>query len=683
MYGYDSLEEMNNIPVNKRYTPGSYAEGMIRCRSRQRGEYVPKHYEISIVRKNGETRHLEVFRKEVLWNNKAMTQVLYIDITENKLLRENLEKERQDLKLIIDSSPIIFFYKDKEGRFVLVNRSFAEALKTPAEEFVGKTVFDFYSAGIAQGMTNDDREVMNSGCPKLNILERYESAGGLRWVQTDKVPVFDKSGLVMGLVGFAVDITTRKKTEEANRVFSQAIATAVDAIAITDMKGTILYANKAMEDTYGYGERELLGKPVLILNANQKSAGEVTSELLEKGRWKGEIEAAKKNGETFPALLSISVIKDNEGNQIAMMGASRDITERRQAEELFKILATKSPVGVYILQKGRFVYTNPQFQEDTGYSGDELSGMESLSLVTPEDRKMVRHKAVQMLKGGRSVAYELRVINKRGEVRWASESVVPTQYRGKPAIIGSYQDITERKQMQEQLIVTDRLASIGELASGIAHEINNPLTGVIGLSDLLLARNELPPDVKEDLQIINREAHRTATVIMNLLTFARNHPQDKEQVDVNDVIKRALELRAYEQKVHNIRTVLHLDPGLPLLVANAFQLMQVFINIIINAEHFMIEANGKGRLKITTELAGEFVRITIADDGPGIAASNLNKIFNPFFTTKEVGKGTGLGLSICHGIVTEHGGRIQAKSGNGKGATFIVELPVSKTSEPT
>lgn len=233
-------------------------------------------------------------------------------------------------------------------------------------------------------------------------------------------------------------------------------------------------------------------------------------------------------------------------------------------------------------------------------------------------------------------------------------------------------------QQQTALVMADRLASLGELVSGVAHELNNPLTSVIGFSDLLLERENIPEDIKEDLKTVNREAQRTASIVRNLLTFARQHPQEKQTADMNKLIQAMLELRAYEQKVNNIQVITNFAPDLPQITANSFQLQQVFFNIIINAEYFMIEAHGKGILTITTERTGDFVRVSFADDGPGIPKANLNRIFDPFFTTKEVGKGTGLGLSICHGIVTEHHGKIYAESEPGKGATFFVALPVSK-----
>lgn len=240
-------------------------------------------------------------------------------------------------------------------------------------------------------------------------------------------------------------------------------------------------------------------------------------------------------------------------------------------------------------------------------------------------------------------------------------------------------DITERKKMEGQLLTNDRLASLGELVSGVAHELNNPLTSVIGFSELLAGRNDLPDDIKMDLEVINKEAQRTASIVKNLLTFARKQPKEKQLTDINSAIKAVLELRAYEQKVNNIEVNIDFTPDLPEIMGNVFNLQQVFLNIIVNAEHAMLGAHGEGVITITTEQDGDNIRVSLADDGPGISKENLGHVFDPFFTTKEVGKGTGLGLSICHGTITEHGGKIVAESEPGNGATFIIEIPVATT----
>jgi len=236
-------------------------------------------------------------------------------------------------------------------------------------------------------------------------------------------------------------------------------------------------------------------------------------------------------------------------------------------------------------------------------------------------------------------------------------------------------DVTEERAKQDRLYLTDRLASIGEMAAGIAHELNNPLTGVIGMSQLLLDE-EMPDGAKEDVKSIFNEAQRAAAVVKHLLIFARKHTAEREAVQVNTVIEDVLSLRAYEHKVNNIRVTTRFDDHLPEIIADPFQIQQVFINIVLNAEQAMMTAHKEGTLTITTERVDGNIRVSFSDDGPGISPENMHKLFSPFFTTKEVGKGTGLGLSISYGIVTNHGGRIYAQSELGKGATFVVELPV-------
>jgi signal transduction histidine kinase len=235
--------------------------------------------------------------------------------------------------------------------------------------------------------------------------------------------------------------------------------------------------------------------------------------------------------------------------------------------------------------------------------------------------------------------------------------------------------------MEKQLLLSDRLASIGQLAYGIVHELNNPLAGVIGYSDVLLRRKDLPEEIMEDLKIVSSEAWRASQIVKGLLTFARKDTARKEPVDIHGAIQAVLRLRRYEQEATHIKVKTDFLPDLPFVMGNPTQMQQVFINIILNAEQAMSEAHGKGMLVITTRRVQDYVRISFMDDGPGINQENMPRLFTPFFTTKVAGKGTGLGLSICQGIITEHGGKIYARNERGKGAAFIIELPVAMVLE--
>jgi len=239
-------------------------------------------------------------------------------------------------------------------------------------------------------------------------------------------------------------------------------------------------------------------------------------------------------------------------------------------------------------------------------------------------------------------------------------------------------DITQEKMLREQLLHAEKLSSLGKLVAGIAHELNNPLMGIMGFSQILMDTpgEKKLDDIKDKLRKIYHESLRTAKIVQNLLTFARAKKTEREYHCINDIIKHTIELREYSLKANNIKVVLELEEGLPRTMVDLFQLQQVFINIINNAEDAMVAANGRGTILIRTRKKRNKVEISFKDDGPGISREIIHKVFDPFFTTKDVGKGTGLGLSITHGIVTEHGGTIDIASAEEGGAVVTVELPI-------
>jgi two-component system, NtrC family, sensor kinase len=241
-------------------------------------------------------------------------------------------------------------------------------------------------------------------------------------------------------------------------------------------------------------------------------------------------------------------------------------------------------------------------------------------------------------------------------------------------------DVSNEKLLQQQLIQSEKLSAIGELISGIAHELNNPLTGVMGYSQLLQLRKDIDDRAKDSLLKINNLALRCQKIVQNLLSFARKQKPERVLCDINEVLGKTIELRNYELQVNNIELISELSRDLPGTIADAHQLQQVFLNVITNAEQAMLEAHGRGKLIIRTRRGGspERIIVEISDDGPGIPETHLTKIFDPFFTTKEVGHGTGLGLSLSYGIIKEHGGNIYARSRIEGGATFEIEIPVIK-----
>lgn len=253
------------------------------------------------------------------------------------------------------------------------------------------------------------------------------------------------------------------------------------------------------------------------------------------------------------------------------------------------------------------------------------------------------------------------------------------------SITGIMRDISERKAaeaMEQQLQHAGRLLTLGELAAGVAHELNNPLAAVQGYAQLLTSRKDLDDSVRADLDTIYGEAQRASRITGNLLSFSRSHEPQKSPTLVNEVVETSVELHAYRMRVNNVDILMELDQGIPAMMADAHQLQQVFANLITNAEQAIAQAHGKGTLRIKTQTVGEMVQITFTDDGPGIPPENMDKIFESFFTTKEVGKGTGLGLSICHKIVQNHGGDLRVESKLEEGTTFSVEIPIAHDFAP-
>ncbi len=254
-------------------------------------------------------------------------------------------------------------------------------------------------------------------------------------------------------------------------------------------------------------------------------------------------------------------------------------------------------------------------------------------------------------------------------------SLTATPLLGADRVVLVLRDVTEERLMQERLLQSEKMATVGQLVSGVAHELNNPLTGVMGFAQLLLMR-DLDDRTRREVETIYGEAERASKIVQNLLTFARRRRAQKEMVNINNLVQRVLELRNYELAVHDIEVATDLDPHLPDTMADPGQVQQVLLNIVINAEQAILAEGSGGHLAVTTRAREGAIRLTFKDDGPGIAPENLRRIFDPFFTTKQAGEGTGLGLTISYGIMEEHGGRIIAESRLGQGATFTVELPV-------
>jgi PAS domain S-box-containing protein len=503
------------------------------------------------------------------------------------------------------------------------------------------------------------------------------------------------------------DITERKQMEEEIRKvqerFSGIYKSSKDAIAFATLGGVLLDVNNSFCKLTGYSKEELLSGR-RYQDITPKEFHEYEAKIIERILTTGspgeyEKEYMRKDGSRVPILLTTFVVKGNDGQPIGVAAIIKDITERKQAEEALReseeryraLVNLGGKVGEAVImvqdtEQGNAIqaFVSNEWPHITGYSGKELLGMSFFDLLHPKHQEVSLKRHKRKMSGAIIPGlFEMSIITKDGTEVPIELTSAYTTYKGQRATVAFIRDITERKQaeerereLQQELYHASRLASIGELAAGVAHEISNPLTGILGFSQRLM-RKSTDEEVSRDLERINSEAQRVAKVVGNLLTFARRREPKKEYLDINDILQRALELRAYALETSNIEVVTSLAPGLPRTMADFHQIQEVFLNIILNAEQAMSEASGGGKLSVKTQRTGDYIRISFADDGPGIPVEHFDKVFDPFFTTRGEKGGTGLGLSLCHGIVTEHAGKIYAKSKPGKGATFFVELPLS------
>jgi two-component system NtrC family sensor kinase len=326
---------------------------------------------------------------------------------------------------------------------------------------------------------------------------------------------------------------------------------------------------------------------------------------------------------------------------------------------------------------GLVSYANRRCCEVAIGSGSDLVGSRIETMVAPSHRGMLRNAFETVLEGKVVNNLELPLVRDRQTIGSFSVNLSPMRspLGEVNSLVAVMTDITDVAMLQAKLMHTEKMAAVGQLVSGVAHEVNNPLTAIMGFADLLIDSPELSTEAKEDLRVIVHEAQRTREIVRNLLSFARQSPPQKQAVDLHQVLRRTVSLRAYDLSNEGVELVQKFDSTLPNVTGDAHQLQQVFLNILNNAFDAVRETGKRGCIAIATSRVRDCVEISFTDTGTGIV--NPERIFDPFYTTKEVGKGTGLGLSICYGIIREHGGEILCFNNQDvAGATFSVRLPL-------
>ncbi len=493
------------------------------------------------------------------------------------------------------------------------------------------------------------------------------------------------------LHGFVHDRSEDADNERQSEArFSELFETLEEGVYLADRDGKLEDVNPSFARMLGYTSRaELLGRPlsdVFLAREEWQSEGHGSahSEIVHRH----EAMLRRRDGSILPALHASTLIRNDAGRIRRRQGTLVDLTEQRQIEsrlqreqEFARRLVESFPDVVIALDRqGRYTFVSPRSNELLGFSPEELTGSLLIERLEPHSRNEVRKFVDSILSGqcpNGSIEFLMRRSDGESRVFRATASPLMDLSGQIAGVIAAARDITDSKHMEQQLIQNERLAAMGQMIAGVAHELNNPLTAVLGVTELL--RDSTADEAaRKQLDIAHKQARRAAQIVQSLLAFSRPPQPRKICLNLGELIQRSLQLHEHSLRANGVVVDFFAAPDIPLVLGDTSQLTQVFLNLIVNAEQAMREIRDHGTLRIRVNRIGERVVAAFEDDGPGISREILPRIFDPFFTTKRPGRGTGLGLSICLAILREHNGEIEARPGEHGGAVFTVSLPVAR-----
>ena len=597
---------------------------------------------------------------------------------ENARLFTRMERANRHWMEIFDAIADFILVHDQSGKVLRVNRSLATMIGVPPAELVGLNIrallamsseVSHYSCPFCRAMAEDTDEFVHSVFDRTFLISTSRVHG--------------PSDEDLQTIHVLKDITDRR---EAERRYRELFDNIQEGLFFSTPDGRFVEVNDAMVRMLGYDSREELLQidiPTQLYFSPQQR--EHHAEMMKEQGSLRNFEATfrRKDGSPIHVLINAFGLHDNSGRLLQIRGLMLDVTGLREYEsELHrerdfsaKILDNTQSLILVADTAGLITYANRRWIE-AGVEQQKLIGRPLLELAA---RAFVRPlaEALQSTLSGQQVDnLELQIVRGGGIAGNFSANLSPMRdEKGSvTCIVVVLTDITDSAVLRDKLVHAEKMAAVGQLVSGVAHEVNNPLTAILGFADLLMENPDLTEGARKDLRVILQEAQRTKQIVQNLLSFARQMPPQRTQVQLNSILRRTIQLRSYDFTSHGVEVIENLDENLPEVLADAHQLQQVFLNILNNAYDAVHEVGRPARIEIMSTKADDMVEVSFRDNGNGI--SHPDKIFDPFFTTKEVGKGTGLGLSICYGIVKEHGGEILCHNNLAPpGATFVVRLP--------
>jgi PAS domain S-box-containing protein len=591
-----------------------------------------------------------------------------------------LERSKRQWVEDIDAISDYIVVHDRAWRIVRTNRSLASHLGVPPAALVGEAMSSLRQ--IAEAGTDlpcpfcrdtqQSREEYVVTSPERIFLVSTSRAPGLSDDDTRTIHVLK-------------DMTDRREAERRYRELFDSIQ---EGLFFATPDGRFLDVNDAMVRMLGYTSREELLRadvgPHLYLVPSARER--FLRALSERGVLRNYEETLRRrDGTLLHTLQNITAVRDATGKIAQIRGLMLDVTEQKMAQSQLqrerdfnqKILNTTQSMILVLDTAGLISYANRRCFE-SGYREDELIGHRLVDWVEPSHRESFEAALETTAQGHQVENLEPRVRRSDGSMGHFSISLSPM--RDDQNVVNSVvvvmTDITDATLLQAKLAHSEKMASIGRLVSGVAHEVNNPLAAILGFTDLLLENPAIPDNAREDLQIILHETQRTKDIVQDLLSFARQRPVQRELVLVNAVLRQTIKLRSYDFASHGVEVTEDFDESLAPALGDAQQLQQVFLNILNNAYDAVQDAGQRGSISIRTKRRGDLIEVAVTDNGTGV--SDPERIFDPFFTTKQAAKGTGLGLSICYGIVRAHGGEIFCSNNeDAPGCTFWVRIPVA------
>ena len=599
-----------------------------------------------------------------------------------------ISKSQQGYRDLIDTFEDLLFSVTLDGTILTVNHSFADLLGLSFTDVVGRRLDEFI-----EFPDSGDRKTAQESLPRFLERRRWTGVVRARMKQRGSTHYFDcvlhaivRDDVVHGISGLARDITRERENETR---FTELFETLREGVYLASADDRITTVNPALAQMLGFaGKEELLQVELSSLYQNAPDRAGERAKLDDLGflRAREVTLRHRQDSREVVALHTTAVIRDPAGKFVRYQGTFVDVTEQREMEhrlhreqEFARRLMDSFPDLVVTLDsESRYSFVSPQIHDVLGYGPEDLIGKKLGGRIDPHDLAAMEELFQDLICGRCSNGQiEYRTQHKNGGWRLfrASARTLHDETGRATGVIASVRDITEQQRLQQQLIQSERLAAMGQMIAGVAHELNNPLTAILGVTELM--RDQTTNETAHrQLDLAHRQARRAAHIVESLLVFSRPATPRNALLHLSDLLQRTLQLHEHSLRSNNIQVDLVARPDLPTVLGDSNQLTQVFLNLIVNAEQAIREIREQGTLRIRLGVVGDRVLITFQDDGVGIHRETLPRIFDPFFTTKRPGRGTGLGLSICMAIVREHNGDISAQPLPDGGSVFTVSLPV-------